>query len=824
MQIAKTLRLDFNGQTYRYPGGLVLPEYSVDVYPLPNGDNLFIAHWADLKIGQPRPAPSLGQPQHLSLHHVTLEAADGTALKTWDIPNHFRHAEAEYFVPDAALLLGRFKLLRTPKQIVDDGFMVPFASASKAMATIGVSRIDSPPDEIFTAPMDNSFEVDYEPTTGEREEISLTNGQAAKFMVTGNPIGMLGAGLCSAGWPLHFRDETTRKPVNLTTPGYGTANVYGEGQQGEPFIVRGPFEKDSAGNPWFTYGGGFTPQQAHHLQHCFIAYLATGDLGFLRRICYNANFVLMTDAYNSQPNKAILSGEMRGYFWGMRDLFMAYIACKEAEARGINLAALNLHGSDYFKTLLINQRDQQLNVLMKDPLVKAWGTSPAAARPGPWQADYGGIVLGWAISTDEFDDWIEVYLSNLANQVIRLEGGNGWSPGVGTPYYFSVQKGAAILTPAEAFDGMVGDPDAQLSQADHDRLLTDPLNGAQGGRPLMGAGYFEDTRAVMAVADYVDKKKGGIVRARFPKFDTALDNAERMFQTLGAVGARHAFARDTSGSVAIIPPINTGIDNLPNLPPMPTTPLIVPADTTLMDFRALTDRVVIPITPQPGFENRVIRVLGNGRTQVWLSGWENAGYLKLGSDKIPNVNGVKADGGMVFTEVHASGDFVELYNCSGLFIGDGKSPGSTVWNAAPDAPPSDVSPVDGTPQTPPEPAPGDTTPPVTQPPATGGTMAKFLQGVSYLLTPKWDGAIYGAPVWALDKTDQLKLEVAQDGKSAKLTPNVDNTSEDFTVTVKAQNDPDKADSFAVITLKGTDVLRGATTAGSTMDVAVAPAA
>jgi hypothetical protein len=123
----------------------------------------------------------------------------------------------------------------------------------------------------------------------------------------------------------------------------------------------------------------------------------------------------------------------------------------------------------------------------------------------------------------------------------------------------------------------------------------------------------------------------------------------------------------------------------------------------------------------------------------------------------------------------------------------------------------------------PEPSPAPAPQPSPAQPPTGGTMAKFIQGTAYILTPQWDGAIYSVPVWNLDKPDQLKLEVAQDGKSAKLTPNVDNTAEDFTVTVKAQNDPDKPDSFAVITMPGSDVLRGATSVGSKMVVAVAPA-
>jgi len=66
-------------------------------------------------------------------------------------------------------------------------------------------------------------------------------------------------------------------------------------------------------------------------------------------------------------------------------------------------------------------------------------------------------------------------------------------------------------------------------------LNADPYHG---GTPMKGMEYLMTTRAVLVMADYLDKKGLAGVRQAYPNFDNCLKNVNRMFSATGRVNAR----------------------------------------------------------------------------------------------------------------------------------------------------------------------------------------------------------------------------------------------------------------------------------------------
>lgn len=284
------------------------------------------------------------------------------------------------------------------------------------------------------------------------------------------------------------------------------------------------------------------PQQAHFCEMSYVAYMATGDLGFLEDLQYSANFCVLTDASHSTNSGAIINGETRGYAWAWRELFMAHIGTQDAEAAGT--LPDTCHPSSYFKKLL----NQTLAFQSKDltnPNLTPFHLVCADTIFGPWQMDYILTSLAFGILTGH-SDWTNFYLWALGNVIARTNGTSGFPPGYGTPYYMGTVPGG--LDPAlprfkswsQAFDEIRTSKnpnihDATLTQEVYDKLKADPLNG---GRAFTGHEYLMTTRAALVMADYLDKKGLAGVRKTYPDIDTCLANVNRMFRANGNVNPR----------------------------------------------------------------------------------------------------------------------------------------------------------------------------------------------------------------------------------------------------------------------------------------------
>lgn len=498
-----------------------------DLYVLPRG-NSRIYHYGLLN-----PAPPSNTDQTLSknLGPYTVLGLDGSII---DVPAHW--------------WLSRWRdgpewtIVNSPTDLVDQHFMFAYGD-------IGVP-VPSPPARVPYTIMGSSDCYRYEPTTGERPDIGLITDNSAYFMLWGDPAAMLDWAGVSMACPNHYRDQATDQPIDLTK--YPTANAYDvPNAQGGPWLNKGPASPSS--NGYSVSGGGWTVQKAHHSERCYVAFMATDDPTLLEEVQFNANFALIGDAtLSAQLGKATVCGEQRGIAWGLRDLFMASAATKYAESKGVKTGpGTPFQPSSYWQQLLDNAREYY-DQFRTDPNNQVWRLFAVGFRFGPWQQDYCLAALAFGILTGH-KEWTDNYVFALGNAISRTDGVSGYPPGWGGAYYLNTyewaknpdgtyNQGAYDTTkPLDwygAFLFQQNDPNGpQLTDAQIAALKADSLNG---GVAMQGVEYIMGTRAVLAMACYIDSEGIAPIRATYPQLDTAYQNAHKFVLGMGGVNPRQS--------------------------------------------------------------------------------------------------------------------------------------------------------------------------------------------------------------------------------------------------------------------------------------------
>jgi hypothetical protein len=432
---------------------------------------------------------------------------------------------------------------KTPAQIVAANRMFPFGDTGCIVSGVGTY--------VFAGPMDSAGIQKYMPQTGERPDIGLVTDPSALFMLTAASGPMLAWAQAAGSCPMHFRDENTGKPVDLTK--YPQANAYDlPDKQGRPFFLKGPYSTKKGEEAYTGFENDWGVQQAHFPEMSYVAYMATGDLGFLSDLQYEANFMVLTNASASTPNGAIVAGETRGIGWSLRQLFMAHIATLDAEARGINLDDYDLLPSSDFKKLL----DQSLvyyTAISNDPKNQTFRLLNEFDRFSPWTVDYLLTALAFGVLSGH-TDWAPLYLWCLGNVIARTDGLSGWPVVAGTSYRQNTVASGQPLTWAQSFANLVGDSEVMLTAVQRDAAIANPT---PTGKPLMNDenDYMQVTRGVLVMADYLDKKGLAKVRVTYPAFNTCLANGELMFRALGIVSARMSYVSDPNAAPITLPPV-----------------------------------------------------------------------------------------------------------------------------------------------------------------------------------------------------------------------------------------------------------------------------
>jgi len=503
----RKVSITVDGVTYRYPDGPKLPSYSVNI----RSDGAILFRLGSL--GDLTAPGSTVKPYQLGPHHVKIESETAVLLDR-DVPAHWWHAQWT-FRP------APITVKRTPAQLVAANRMFRFGDTG--------CRVGGDPGFKYSGPMDSAGITKNMPQTGERPDIGWTTDAVAVWMLGGSPNSMLAWAQAADSVPINYVDDKTGKPIDLTV--YPNANNYpSPGAQGRPWIAGG------AGNGWDA-------DISHFPSMTYAAFETTHDIGFLHNLQHAANFSSIDDAYSCSPTVgAVVNFEQtRQLAWGFRNLFEAHIATKDAEALGI--LPPDLHPSGYFKRLLDNNL-KFYSSQMKEPRRQTPRLLGPLWHYSPWQVDYLLTSLAFGVLTGH-GDWTQLYLWVLGNAVARTSNKSGYPPGLGTLYRLNSVRGGdantnpnpTMLTWAQVAPEMMNDTEARLSQAQIDALARDPLNG---GVPLANpdGGYMMTTRAVLVMADHLDKSGLAPVRASYPELDACLKIADRMVRTIGIMQPR----------------------------------------------------------------------------------------------------------------------------------------------------------------------------------------------------------------------------------------------------------------------------------------------
>lgn len=532
-----------------------------NLYILTRPDGRRVFHLGKLATGN-GPLPKDGDPT--KCYHLGPYTDVGIS-----VPNHWWNAE----VTDRTNC--PIVIRRSPADLVAANRMFPFGNT-------GVAVPIQPPRVPYTQ-MGSSNVVIGMPLTGERPDIGWVTDNSGYFMLGKDPAPMIDWAQVAGTCPVHYRDETTGKPVDLLK--YFTANCYNSGYQGSPQLPQGPLVGGFA-----TPGGGWAPQQGHYPEMSYVAYQATKDLGFLEDLQYSANFTVLCDAYLSyHEGKAICHGEYRGVAWALRNLFMAHVSTQDAEAAG-SLPDY-LMPSSYWKGLLDNALGFYSRS-MTDPTRKALRVvtdmvdagNPSVKALPPWQCDYMLTALAFGVLTGH-SDWTPLYLWAFKNVYDRTSG-DDLPVGFGAPYYVDGGQPswkAAMIAGIGQLGGAEPATPAELAA-----LAVDPYNN---GKALRGIWYLNNTRAALVMAQYIHLKGLADVKAVYPKLDTCVDNVDRMLRNGAAdpavrltMNPRASVVLDASQAPTTIPPLP--------IPPPPT------GDITVSDpvFNA-------PFTASVGFQD-----------------------------------------------------------------------------------------------------------------------------------------------------------------------------------------------------------------------------
>jgi hypothetical protein len=438
------------------------------------------------------------------------------------------------------------KIIRSPADIVNRHRAFPYGDT-------GIPIAPQPARIKYTLMGSADNITVYMPTTGEGPDRGLIRDSSAYAMLGQDPGGMIDAGLAADSIPIFFRDQTTDRPISLLT--YPSANAADlPGLQGSPWLCKGiPDAKAPVYSQW---GGGWTPQQAHYPELSYMAHQFTDDLGFLENLQYQANFMVLCDAYlSSSFRKAIITGEYRGWGWGMRDLFAAHVATADMEAK---FAAAGkpwpkwLHPSSYFQTLLDNSRAYYSSVLT-DPACQVFRLIVPGGMSffAPWMADYVLSALAFGILTGH-KEWGPIYLWALGNVMARADYSyQKYPPGYGCQYY---QDGSAPSWYQSFLNGVTGQQ-VPPTQAQIDAL--DPAKGGDpynGGKAMIGWEYLETTRAVLVQAQYLHQEGLLDIKTTWPNLDAASANIDHLVHGDGILNPRQSVILDKTKVASVIVP------------------------------------------------------------------------------------------------------------------------------------------------------------------------------------------------------------------------------------------------------------------------------
>jgi hypothetical protein len=224
-------------------------------------------------------------------------------------------------------------------------------------------------------PMGNVFLMPAFSTTGGRDEIGPHPRWTALFLLSQDARAreiLLANSDAAASVPVHYRDEATDQPLDVTR--HPTVTVaFGTSKPALPTVVNGA-------TIW-------SPDTAHQGSFSYIPYLITGDAFHLEETAFWAawNVASINPSYRETSAGLVNSNQVRAQAWAMRSLAEAAWALPDNHAmKGYFQTRLANNLNWYAQNYVNNSTKSQLGIIHKhgDP-----------ARIHPWQNDYVSIAI-----------------------------------------------------------------------------------------------------------------------------------------------------------------------------------------------------------------------------------------------------------------------------------------------------------------------------------------------------------------------------------------------------------------------------------------------
>lgn len=252
------------------------------------------------------------------------------------------------------------------------GLKVPEAALASLYSSMQQKRAE----QAALGPMGNVMLAAYFPTTGGRPEIGPVPRWTATYLISQDDRArevMLANADAAAAVPVHYRDEGTGQPLDLTTwPNVSVKN--GVSQPALPAIVDGA-------TIW-------NPDISHQASFAYIPYFVTGDAFYLDEMMFWTawNVATLNPGTRGFAKGTLGSEQVRGWSWGLRSMFEAAAAVPD-----------NHPQKSYYQGLLNNN----VEWLVSEYPNKSTTMSPLHAidmpymrdSSAPWQNDFLAIIL-----------------------------------------------------------------------------------------------------------------------------------------------------------------------------------------------------------------------------------------------------------------------------------------------------------------------------------------------------------------------------------------------------------------------------------------------
>ena len=154
----------------------------------------------------------------------------------------------------------------------------------------------------------------YMPTTGGRPEIAPYPAWAVRYLLTMDPrakTAVLRSGDLAGSWPIHVRARKTGRVMTLDERPQFWLDQRGKDKPTWKPVRHKPDPKQTRLSPDLAHQGSFAT----------IPYLVTGDYYYLEEAYFWAGYCLLATWYHPrQGGRGILSGQIRGNAWALRNL------------------------------------------------------------------------------------------------------------------------------------------------------------------------------------------------------------------------------------------------------------------------------------------------------------------------------------------------------------------------------------------------------------------------------------------------------------------------------------------------------------------------